>query len=363
MESGSQLYPEQIDEWFYVAVLVAFGLFSTILIMFMFCKQKFIISFAKTNPYYTVYKVLAFAKKHKVPVNRSAFTYWENKTPGRIDLAKSKYGGPFSHESVEDVKTLLRILLIYISLLPFFFGYAGPLSELIPYVNHLSPGVTPIGRLSVYPVHCLVTLIAIPILELIILPLFPKFDFFIANTLRWLLVACFFLLLCNTSLTIIAGVAGSDEEDCFFEWQQAKDNLHHFPYYWLFVPSFLWSIGEFLMASSIFTFICCQSPYNMRGMLLGMFMFMQGLFTEVGMIVTFIFNTLEPTLISCEFLYWFIMAVASLLGCIVFGIAARCYQKRVREEVLNERGFVESIYDRELSLEAKVAAIFSDSHD
>ena len=362
MESGSQLYTEYIDQWFYIAVLAAFVVFSIVLMILMFYKQKFITSFAKTNPYHTVYKVLAFVKNHKVPVRRSAFTYWENKLPGRIDIAKSKYGGPFSHETVEDVKTLLRILLVYAALFPFFIGYAGPLTELIPFVNHFSPGALPISRLSVYPLHCLVTLIAIPILELVILPLFPKFDFFVANKLRWLLVACVFMLLCNTSLTIIAGVARSEVKDCFIVWNAATDKPHTFPYYWLFIPSFMWSIAEFLMATSILSFICSQSPYNMRGMLLGMFMFMQGLFTEVGIVVTFLFSTFEPVLLSCGFLYWLVMTVASLFGCIVFSFVVQCYQMRVREEVLDERGLIESIYDRELALEAQVAAMFA-SHD
>ena len=53
-----------------------------------------------------IYQVLKFAKKHKAPVNRSALTYWEEDIPSRIDLGKSKYGGPFTTEQVEDVKTI-----------------------------------------------------------------------------------------------------------------------------------------------------------------------------------------------------------------------------------------------------------------
>ena len=64
------------------------------------------------NPLKTVYRVLKFAKQHKYPVNRSAFTYCEDEIPSRIDLGKSKYGGPFTTEEVEDVKTFFRILLV-----------------------------------------------------------------------------------------------------------------------------------------------------------------------------------------------------------------------------------------------------------
>ena len=50
-----------------------------------------------------IYQVLKFAAKHKAPINRSAFTYWEDDIPSRLDLGKSKYGGPFTTEQVEDV--------------------------------------------------------------------------------------------------------------------------------------------------------------------------------------------------------------------------------------------------------------------
>ena len=64
-----------------------------------------------------IYQVLKFAAKHKTPVNRSALTYWEEDIPSRIDLGKSKYGGPFTTEQVEDVKTIFKLLVVSV---PFF---------------------------------------------------------------------------------------------------------------------------------------------------------------------------------------------------------------------------------------------------
>ena len=62
----------------------------------------------------TIYQVLKFAAKHKAPLNRSALTYWEEDVPSRMDLGKSRYGGPFTTEEVEDVKTFFKILIIFI---------------------------------------------------------------------------------------------------------------------------------------------------------------------------------------------------------------------------------------------------------
>ena len=62
-----------------------------------------------TNPVKLIAKVLNYARKNKYPRNHSALTYWEECAPSQLDLGKDKYGGPFTEEEVEDVKT--------------FFGY------------------------------------------------------------------------------------------------------------------------------------------------------------------------------------------------------------------------------------------------
>ena len=37
-------------------------------------------------------------------------SYWEDDPPSRMDFGKIKYGGPFTTEQVEDVKTFIKIL-------------------------------------------------------------------------------------------------------------------------------------------------------------------------------------------------------------------------------------------------------------
>ena len=49
-------------------------------------------------------------------MQRSALTYWEDEIPSRIDLRKRKYGGPFTIEEVENVKTFLQLLKVLLSL-------------------------------------------------------------------------------------------------------------------------------------------------------------------------------------------------------------------------------------------------------
>ena len=66
------------------------------------------------NNVFTFVEVLNYAWKYNYPRNRSALNYWEKEYPSRIDLGKEKYGGPFSEEEVENVKTVVHLILIMI---------------------------------------------------------------------------------------------------------------------------------------------------------------------------------------------------------------------------------------------------------
>ena len=41
-------------------------------------------------------------RRHKYPLQCSAFTFSEDDKPSRLDFAKAKYGGPFTTEQAED---------------------------------------------------------------------------------------------------------------------------------------------------------------------------------------------------------------------------------------------------------------------
>ena len=93
---------------------------STALILLFLTKSLLAKEPVTQNPFKLVYRVIKFAVKNKYPRCRSAFTYCEDELPSRLDLGKHKYGGPFTTEQVEDVKTFLRLLTVV------FFGCAMP---------------------------------------------------------------------------------------------------------------------------------------------------------------------------------------------------------------------------------------------
>ena len=94
-------------------MLICACITTAISVLFMF-DSKLMKEPTTQNPFKLIYKVIHYAIKHKHPLRRSAFTYCEDELPSRIDFGKSKYGGPFTTEQVEDVKTFLRLLLFTI---------------------------------------------------------------------------------------------------------------------------------------------------------------------------------------------------------------------------------------------------------
>ena len=63
------------------------------------------------NPIKLIIGVLNYARKNKYPRKCSAFTYLDEEQPSRLDFGKdAKFGGPFTEEEVEDVKTVLRLV-------------------------------------------------------------------------------------------------------------------------------------------------------------------------------------------------------------------------------------------------------------
>ncbi len=97
-----QVTTEVLDYDEYVTIPVIYyitgSLLSAIVVALIlslhFANRKqnwFIFNIKLINPYRLVYRITKFARKHKIPVNRSALTYHEDEIPSGLDLSKSKY--------------------------------------------------------------------------------------------------------------------------------------------------------------------------------------------------------------------------------------------------------------------------------
>ena len=72
-------------------VFVSVVLLIVSLYVFRCKKAEFLLQPAGVNPYKLVYKITHFARLHKFPLRRSAFTFCTEELPSRMDVGKRKF--------------------------------------------------------------------------------------------------------------------------------------------------------------------------------------------------------------------------------------------------------------------------------
>ena len=351
-----------------ISAVVCFGVHSIVVVANIFCQTLFIQSQSCDNPYKTVFGVVNFARKHKVPVRRSAMTYCESGLPGRLDLAKTKYGGPYTNESVENVKTFFRILVVLLSLSGYYIAYSGPFSQLPSFVVHLgnSPAdnkLSPLQWLAIFT-NPIIGILLIPIAEIIVHWLWPNFEYYLHKPFMWIGIGFVAMLLCNGSLVAIAAIGSNldhHEQACFLGYH-ANTNLN-FNYTMVIVeiPSFLFGFADVLVYTSILYFIVCQAPSSMRGMLLGLFLLLRGSLSAIGDLISFIF-TIHSTdyILSCSFWFWLTLTLICTVSFPVYLFVAKRYKKRERQEIVDYRSMIESVIVREIRHDEDVEKLLAE---
>ena len=291
----------------------------------------------------TIYNVLKFAAKHKAPLNRSALTYWEEDIPSRIDLGKSRYGGPFTTEQVEDVKTVLRLLAIstQFSLL-FLFLNGQPITS-----NAIFSGM---NQCEADTVHLLTyrsqwfSVLGVVVYEFVVYPL-------LQNKLPSILRRIGAVSLMATVLSFV----------CFI-LTLAHYLSHSNETTTVSIVSVLYQSTNGILLQLLLTFVlefvCAQSPYNMRGLLVS-FVVPVFLLTAV---VGWNFSYLKFEHICkqswCSLVSFSVKTTACLIGFLLYCIVARWYKIRVRDEDYSPQRVVEEVYDRYLTAAAAAQSHF-----
>ena len=304
--------------------------------MFTLAPRHLIVEPKSPNSLKIIYQVLKFAAKHKAPLNRSAFTYWEEDIPSRLDLGKSKYGGPFTTEQVEDVKTIFKIIIIFIPILIVFT--ASELSTLLTYWHTHAFASQLLFSFTVN----LWWAIATVVYEFGVHPFIRNK---LPSTLKRIGIVAVLLLLINCSSLVFSAVNFNNLQ---FTNNTSIVYFSAFYVYWPRINQILsWVVTLFLMAA-VLEFVCAQSPYNMRGMLPGFTTFI--IFSSVslnGLVSGIISQT--QTYLYASIVYSSIQTGLSLVGFILHCVLARWYKRRVRDEDYSPHRVVEEVYDRYLS--------------
>ena len=303
------------------------------------------------NPYKIVYNVLKYALYHKSPENRSAFTYWENKIPSRVDLGKNKYGGPFSEEDVENVKTFWRIVAVLLSTFGLFIPYYHVITFAVTrYINTFKGATTALNGQASYTLYLGLDsqiILLVPLFELVIIPLFPKIEYFILKALRAIGVSYILILialLCMIVLDLIGHNVTPGDVVCATALPSTRDDLVQISYLYYSIPLVFSGLADALSFLYVLEFIISQAPSNMSGMIVGTFFSIHTLYVTIGGIFIF-WNIGGPGRISCSFWVLLIQIGICVIGMIIYILVARWYRRRRKDEDYEVHAVVKATYD------------------
>ena len=313
------------------------------------------------NPFKLFLGVLHYAIKNKQPRLRSAFTYWDNKKFSRIDLAKNKYGGPFTTEEVEDVKTFLRMLVV-IAFASFLAGLSSSIHDsyghgsIVDYFqDSLQPNNGCFGNQSNCFLHLLVdkfifpfNVIFIPVHEFLIYPLLWKYVLQMNSALKFNLFLSFLIL--SDIILFILEVAGYMRlpEDlranmtCVLMEPRPSTVALPLTYKWMYFPIALRGLAMFYLFFSSAEFVCTHSPYSLKGLVFRYTYVTYSLSVSLNVgLMLLVYSEAKkwkPVVLGCG--AWFYLSVVLLfLAFLIFEVfvVKKVYKTRRRDEDIHNR--------------------------
>ena len=287
-----------------------------------------------TNPIKHIISVLKFARKNKYPRNRSALTYWEENIPSRLDLGKEKYGGPFTEEGVENVKTFLMLipLIFVVSLI----GVAKHVDNSQYY--HMNKNTKHFLQCFLSDEGLIVGLIivfGVPFFHLILKPIFFQYIYRISLSMLKLMGIGFILQVTGClglSVIELIGHRMNPNVTCLFN---EPVSVIPIDYDWALLLMIIRGTGTIVASLTTLKFIIAQSPHQMKGLLYGCYFAVNGIAQAIGYNLYRPFKLLSHTTPSCGFYYYLTQSIILIFILILFIIVSKWYKLRTRNNPIN----------------------------
>ena len=370
---------------YFISVVICCCILSFLLLLAC-CKHHWFYSDrGQINPFRVVTKVLNFARKHKYPLQRSAFTYCDDERPTRLDFGKQRFGGPFTTEQVEDVKTFFRIMLVLLSIGPTFVMDVPTSSVSLLFMNrHIT--FNGVGEVcpewkSILFHSGLLTCIT----RVVFLPFYVWINFMLLNrnVPRILFrlgvgIAIYLMGIISMLAVDIIGHTHYQTNDtrCVFNLLSVNDSIEYHSFipvpgqdtvplfavpelgmHWsVLLPSnILLGIGPSIVTATTYEFVSAQSPHSMKGLILGTFFAITGVFEFIGSIAlapftsSVISDSDHPPVISCLTSYLIIISVIGFVGLVLFSVVAKRYKCRERDDRPFDQRFAIEVFSKYLN--------------
>ena len=286
-----------------------------------------------TNPVKLVVKVLNYARKNKYPRSRSALTYWEESAPSRLDLGKDKYGGPFTEEEVEDVKTFFR----YLPLLVCLFGVTV-VAIALPSL-HVSNNI--VGYCILHSDNIMYLILSILLVTYKIV--FSKCCYkYVPSMLKRIGLGLCLLLLCVIVLVAMDLQDYDTANNCTLSHTVYNDTTT-IDYVYVQVSQVIRCIGTVTVILTSLELTVAQSPVHMRGLMVGVWYGAMGVFIILSYAI-YVPHTLIHS--HCILYYHVTVSVCVVVTISVYGVLAKRYKLRTRNDPVNIPHIVATVYER-----------------
>ena len=338
-------------------------IFSLALVLDAFLRHWLTIEPARGDPIKKTALIVKYAlrvRRSEQARYRSALTFWEEDIPSRMDLPKERYGGPYSTEDVEDAKSVLRIMLLFICVVPSLVVFANAQVTMDSHFKNAFVNFNTTRSVT----HCfetalisnfntVIAIIVIPVYLFVILPIFQKI---IPRTLVRVIIGICLNAAGMTSellLHAIAHAIDSEGTHCFLDTASLREQLQ-LDYHWLLFPHILSGLGWLVVIMSMLEFVCAQAPHTTRGFINGIAYGAVGLSYGLSLVIVTIFykgfEGHSTTVPSCGFWYYLFNLVLQVVGLILFGLAVHHYKPRER----NELSFRQTHVERHFNLPSRI---------
>ena len=324
------------------------------------------------NPIKLIAKVTNYARKHKQPMKRSAFTYGEM-ISSRLDLGKERFGGPFTTEQVEDVKSFWRISGILLTLVGLSFS-TNIFVTLGLNLQSLSAGSGWYWYLSnlVFDqsLFYAVIIIGVPVYMSFIRSCLPRR--LSLNMLKkmgvGLLMLCIAMSLAAVgSVEMYRAIFNGEVSLCFNNTVFGECELNQtdgaITITALLTAEVFGAIGYTLVFLSALEFILAQAPRSMQSFLIGLWYAYQS-FGLVFQLFTFLF------VLDVEYWPYTVRVAVTFISMLLFFVVSYLFQYRQRDEPshVNYQSIIEEYTDRQLQakdkyLKRQLSFIVEDEND
>ena len=240
-----------------------------------------------------------------------------------MDYGKEKFGGPFTEEEVEDVKTVLRLLPIMICLNLSVGGLSfSP-------VDIFNGDENTLNLLSVGLSDWLIPLLLIPFYQLIL----RRCVHGCTPSMLRCIGAGLFVYIVGFVLLQASGVYGvlySDDVQRYLSCTALNMTISrpadYAKWYWKLSPGVLYGIGDTISSVLMLEFVIAQSPDKMKGLVFGLMLAFNGIVNFVHSFMLVLIFTLCYDMVS---------SVTLVVLFVVFLVLSKHYTLRERNREIN----------------------------